>query len=168
MTRRFLTAEDVRHATERTIVVDAETIVTPQALDAAEAAGIDVRTEEGPWSEPTPDRGPDAQRAAARSSHLPEPEGAAQLSKSAIVTAVGINRPGVLADLAVAIAEQGANVLDVSQRIVGGYFHMILTVELSGATSFEDFQNRLQCMSNPDDFAVRVMNERVFRFMHRV
>jgi len=35
MARKFLTAEDVRHAGASEIVVDAETIVTPQALAAA-------------------------------------------------------------------------------------------------------------------------------------
>ncbi len=34
--------------------------------------------------------------------------------------------------------------------------------------SFGEFQQRLEGMGASDDFAVRVMNERVFRFMHRV
>ena len=34
--------------------------------------------------------------------------------------------------------------------------------------SFEEFKTALECLSCPDDFAVRVMNERIFRFMHRV
>ena len=172
MARRFLTAEDVRrHALEGggELSVDESTVVTPQARDAASSAGIAITTGTGPWREPVPDRGPDAARAATSLPHLPEPEDNPQLASSAIVTAVGRNRAGVLAEITAAIAELGANIHDVSQKVVEGYFHMILTVELGDVPGgFENFKTTLECLSCPDDFAVRVMNERVFRFMHRV
>ena len=170
MSRRFLTAEDVRREGAGTseIVVDETTVVTPQALEAAESLGVVIRSAAGTWSEPVPDRGPDARRATATLPHLPEPDANPSLAAGAIVTAVGRNRAGVLAELTAAIAQQGANVHDVSQKVVEGFFHMILTVELTGDGSFDDFKTTLECMGNPDDFAVRVMNERVFRFMHRV
>ena len=168
MSRRFLTAEDVLREASNEIMVDETTVVTPQALEAAEANGIQIRTNSGAWTEPAPDRGPDAARAAASLPHLPEPTENLSLATGAIVTAVGRNRSGVLAELTAAIATQGANVHDVSQKVIEGYFHMILTVELDGSVRFDDFKTTLECMGNPDDFAVRVMNERVFRFMHRV
>jgi ACT domain-containing protein len=168
VTRRFLTAEDVRRAGGPEIVVDETTVVTPQALEAAASAGIVVRTVSGPWSEPAPDRGPDAERAAAVLPHLPEPQDNPSLASCAIVTAVGHNRPGVLAELTAVIAAKGANVHDVSQKVIDDYFHMILTVELGSPAGFDDFKTTLECMGSPDDYAVRVMNERVFRFMHRV
>jgi len=165
MTRRFLTAEDVGRAQGSEILVEATTVVTPQALEAASAAGIQIRTSEGAWTEPEPDRGPDQRT---RHPHLPEPEDNPQLASSAVVTAVGVNRSGVLAELTAAIAQSGANVHDVSQKVVEGYFHMILTVQLDQVSSFEAFKSGLECMGKKDDFSVRVMNERVFRFMHRV
>ena len=42
----------------------------------------------------------------------------------------------------------------LSQEVVEGFFHIILTVELGGAT-FDHFKTALECMSQPDDFAVR-------------
>ena len=168
MSRRFLTAEDVRRAGGPEIVVDETTVVTPQAAEAARSAGIRIRGAGGPLAEPPPDRGPDAERAARSLPHLPEPADDPSLASTAIVTAVGRNRPGVLAALTAAIAESGGNVHDVSQKVVEGFFHMILTVEPAPGSSFEDLKTRLECMGSPDDFAVRVMNERVFRFMHRV
>lgn len=168
MTRRFLTAEDVARAGTSEIVVDESTVVTPQALEAAAAAGIAVVTRSGEWREPEPDRGPDARDAAASPSHLPEPEENPSLASTAIITAVGRNRAGVLAELTATIAERGGNVHDVSQKVFEGFFHIILTVELPPEASFDEFKTTLECMSSPDDFAVRVMNERVFRFMHRV
>ena len=66
------------------------------------------------------------------------------------------------------ISAEGGNVHDVSQRVIEGYFHMILTVEMTGGGGFEALKTRLECLGNPEDFAVSVMHERVFRFMHRV
>ena len=168
MARRFLTAEDVQRANAPEILVEEGTIVTPQALEAAVAAGVAIRTGAGSWKEPAPDRGPDAQVVRQRLPHLPEPHDNPALEATAIVTAVGKNRPGVLAAITAKVAEQHGNVFDVSQKVVEGYFHMILTVELEAGTSFEAFKTELECLSCPDDFAVRVMNERIFRFMHRV
>jgi ACT domain-containing protein len=168
MPRRFLTAEDVRRAGASEIVVEEGTVVTPQALEAAEQAGIVLRTGGGAWKEPLPDRGPDAETMPRRLPHLPEPHDNPALESTAIVTAVGKNRPGVLAAITAEIARQKGNVNDVSQKVVEGYFHMILTVELQPGASFEAFQTALQCLASPEDFAVRVMNERLFRFMHRV
>lgn len=168
MARRFLTSEDVASAREALILVDETTIVTPQALEAAASLGIAIRTQSGEWREPTPDRGPDAARAQAVLPHLPEPERDASLDSTAIVTAVGKNRAGVLAEITGAIAAEGGNVHDVSQKVVEGFFHMILTVEVPAPRSFEALKTRLECLGSPEDFAVRVMHERVFRFMHRV
>ena len=168
MPRRFLTAEDVRHANAAEIVVEEGTVVTPQALEAAEGAGILIRTGAGAWKEPAPDRGPDTETVTRRLPHLPEPHDNPTLESTAIVTAVGRNQPGVLAAITAKIAEQKGNVNDVSQKVVEGYFHMILTVELEPGASFDAFKTALECLSSPEDFAVRVMNERIFRFMHRV
>jgi len=168
--RRFLTAEDVRRANAAEIVVAEGTVVTPQAQEAAERAGVAIRvgTGGGAWKEPAPDRGPDAESTRQRLPHLPEPHDNPTLESTAIVTAVGKNRPGVLAAITAKVAEHGGNVFDVSQKVVEGYFHMILTVELEPGASFDAFKTALECLSCPDDFAVRVMNERIFRFMHRV
>ncbi len=168
--RRFLTVEDVHRegAQKKEILVDVGTLVTPQALEAAEAAGISIRTGEGKWTEPEPDRGPDAAGSRSHLPPLPEPEEGSALESAAIVTAVGRNRSGVLGQITTAIAEAGGNVHDVSQKVVEGFFHIILTVQLSEGASFEDFKTALECLSCPDDFAVRVMHERVFRFMHRI
>lgn len=168
MARRFLTAEDVRRAGAAEIVVEEGTIVTPQALEVAAAAGIAIRTGGGAWQEPRPDRGPDAEAMPKRLPQLPEPHDDPALESAAIVTAVGKNRPGVLATITAEIAKQRGNVNDVSQKVVEGYFHMILTVELEPGASFDAFKTALECLSCPDDFAVRVMSERIFRFMHRV
>jgi len=171
MPRRFITAEDVRRAEGGRIVVEPETVVTPQALEAARVAGVEIHGASGtPYVEPTPDRGPDAARATAALPHLGEPsEVEAAGGTGVVVTAVGKNRPGILAEITAALATARADVVNISQRTIDTYFHLVLTVSLDGAQgSFGDFKTAMECLGGTDDYVVRVMHERVFRFMHRI
>lgn len=170
MPRRFLTAEDVRRATTNELVVDEDTLVTPQALETAEASGVTIRGGTRAGSGAPPSRGPDAERAVYHLPHLPEPASESESGSvsSVMVTAVGRNRPGVLAELTKAIGHTGGSVHDISQRVVEGFFHLVMVVEFDDTTDFHTLATELQCLGGPDDYAVRVMHERVFRFMHRV
>ena len=172
MARRFLTVEDLRRLLERgaagEILVEEGTIVTPQALEEAQRSGIAIRSGVAVrYVEPAPDRGPDAESAQRTLPHLPEPVDEA-MGHGIVVTAVGKNRPGVLAEITGALAHVQANVLDISQKMIEGYFHMVVTVELPPGASFGDVKQTLECLGGPDDYVVRVMHERVFRFMHRI
>jgi len=168
MPRRFITAEDVRRASGE-LVVEEGTVVTPQALEAAAASGVVLRQAGGqPYAEPTPDRGPDASRAVHHVPHLPEPAGDSGGATGVVVTVVGRNRPGVLAEVTGALSASSADVRDISQRTLEGYFHLVLTVALTSGSEFEAFKQHMECMGGEDDYVVRVMHERVFRFMHRI
>jgi len=174
MARRFLTVEDLHRLCAkggtREISVEDDTIVTPQALEEASRLGVAIRSGTAErYVEPAPDRGPDAEIAQRTLPHLPEPadESLGQ-GHGVVVTAVGRNRPGVLAEITGALAQIGANVLDISQKMVEGYFHMVVTVELPPGAPFGEVKAKLECLGGPDDYIVRVMHERVFRFMHRI
>ncbi len=170
MARRYLTADDVRRLAPAggQIVVDEDTLATPHALAVAEELGIRIVTGTGgAYTEPTPDRGPDADRARRSLPNLPEPEDD-DTTTNAVITAVGRNRPGVLAEITAALAKSGASVHDISQKMIEGYFHMVLTVELPPGSRFSDLKQCMECLGSVDDYVVRVMHERVFRFMHRI
>lgn len=166
MPRRFLTADDVRRAQGGSIDVDPETLVTPQARELADELGVAIRSGGAAHQDPAPDRGPDAERARRTLPNLPEPD--PETPTGLIVTAVGKNRPGILNELTSALAEHGASVLNVSQAVMQEYFHIILMVEIAPGREFGALKTRLECLGGPEDYAVRVMHERVFRFMHRV
>lgn len=168
MTRRFITAEDVRRAGGE-LVVDEGTVVTPQALEAAAAAGVVLRRSGGQaYADPEPDRGPDADRAVHHLPHMPEPAADPEGRTGVVVTVVGQNRPGILAEVTGALAGAGADVRDISQRTLEGYFHLVLTVALTNPGEFEAFKQCMECLGGEEDYVVRVMHERVFRFMHRI
>ena len=168
MPRRFVTAEDVRRAGSGEILVDSETVVTPQALETAHAAGVTIRTASGDYAEPAPDRGPDVERAASALPHMPEPAGGVAGETGVVVTVVGKNRPGILAEVTGALGELEADVRDISQKTVDQYFQLVLLVVIPSGERFAHLKRHLQCMGGEDDYVVRVMHERVFRFMHRI
>jgi len=136
-------------------------------IAVARAAGVAIRTSAGPWTEPAPDRGPDAERAV-RASQLPEPQEETSAGTGVVITVVGRNRPGVLAELTHALAELHVNVDNISQRMIDDCFHLALVVTLPPETPFEVLKSSMECLGGADDYFVRVMHERVFRFMHRI
>jgi len=168
MARRFLTADDVRRCRERRLVVDPETVVTPQAREVAAEQSVEIVTADGPWSEPPPDRGPDTERGLRTLPHLPEPSPDRELGSTVVVTAVGRNRPNVLAEITHTIGELDGGVETVSQRVLDGLFHLILVVSLGPSSSFEELKRCLECLGGPDDYVVHVRDERVYRFIHRI
>ncbi len=169
MPKRFITAEDVARAGRGPLVVDANTVVTPQALLAAQAAGIQIQNSGGGnYQEPAPDRGPDAPIALQHLGRMPEPDRELGDNAGVVVTVVGKNRPGILGEITAALGEAGASVVDISQRTVDAFFHLVLTVELRGETDFAGLKDRLACLGGKDDYSVRMMHEGVFRFMHRI
>jgi len=46
--------------------------------------------------------------------------------------------------------------------------HTVFTCAVPDGSDFKSLKDTLQCLGGEDHFVVRVMHERVFRFMHRV
>ena len=49
--------------------------------------------------------------------------------KKTIITVVGNDRVGIIAKVCTYLAENGVNILDISQTIVQGYFTMMMIVD---------------------------------------
>ncbi|HEX5011812.1 MAG TPA: ACT domain-containing protein [Planctomycetota bacterium] len=157
MARRIVTAEDVLALPEggRLLATDDMT-VTSAARELARRRNITVV--EGAEAAAAP---ADAEQAAQAA-----PTGA---PGTIIVTAVGVNRPGVLSELTSAIGQLHGDIQDVSQRITGGWFNAILVVDIKrSGQSFAAFREALKGLSQPRDYVVTVIDERVFTAMHRL
>ena len=67
----------------------------------------------------------------------------ANVSK-AVVSVLGVDRRGIIAKVSHVLFERGSNILDISQTILGGYFNMIMIVDITKlAIPFGDFVTRL-------------------------
>ncbi len=83
------------------------------------------------------------------------------------MTAYGHDTPGVLAALTAELSAEGANVLDVSQKILQGYFTLVLVADFPTGADLGAARDRLAARG--DAFGVRVLlqHEELFEAMHR-
>ena len=85
----------------------------------------------------------------------------------AVITVVGKDMVGILARVSAACAEMNANVLEVTQSILEGYFCMVMVVDISKMDAGIDGLDSKLKAAVPD-MVVHVMHEDIFNSMHRI
>lgn len=86
-----------------------------------------------------------------------------------VITVLGANKPGILAGITRAIADANVNVEDVSQKIMGDLFALMMMTDFSSAScSFENFQSHMQDVADQLKVKIFIQHEDVFRFQHRL
>lgn len=86
----------------------------------------------------------------------------------AIVTAFGHDKPGILAGVTNVVSGAGCNILDVSQRIMQGYFTLIMLADVSAMRqSIGELQQQLNDVGQQIGVRVMVQHEDLFEKMHR-
>ena len=87
----------------------------------------------------------------------------------AIVTVIGKDKPGIIAKVSAKLFEYGANILDISQSIIGEYFAMIMLVEMDNTDKkFLEMSDALKEMGNKENLVIQAMHEDIFNSMHRI
>ena len=85
----------------------------------------------------------------------------------AVITVIGKDMVGILARVSTACAEMSANVLEVTQSILDGYFCMVMIVDISKMDAgIEGLDSKLK-LAVPD-MVVHVMHEDIFNSMHTI
>lgn len=85
----------------------------------------------------------------------------------AVVTVIGKDMVGILAKVSTACAEKNANVLEVTQSILDGYFCMVMVIDISKLSCELDVLKSFISESVPD-MVIHVMHEDIFNSMHRI
>ena len=86
-----------------------------------------------------------------------------------IITSTGRNQKGIVARVTTRIAELGGDLVDISQTLVGGYFTMILVVDVSTlAVPYERFQEEVQAVIRELGCQVMIIHEGVLSSFNRV
>lgn len=89
--------------------------------------------------------------------------------RRAVLTTTGRNRPGIVARIATAIADQGGDIVDISQTLVGDYFTMLLIVDIGDLrVPFADFQTALKQVASELGIQAILMHEDLVTSLHRV
>ena len=86
-----------------------------------------------------------------------------------IITVVGKDTVGIIAKVCTYLAENGVNILEISQTIVSGYFNMMMITDMSGAKkSFADVSNEMDKLGEEIGVAIKCQREEIFEKMHRI
>lgn len=87
----------------------------------------------------------------------------------AIVTVIGKDRVGIIADVTTLLAQYGVNVLDISQTVLQEYFTMIMLVDAAQCTvPFADLARTLDEAGTQRGLQIRAQREDIFNAMHRI
>ena len=87
----------------------------------------------------------------------------------AVITVTGKDSVGIIAKVATACAEFGANIVDISQSVLSDYFAMIMLAELDGMTvDFSAFADGMKAAGEAAGVDIRVMHEDIFNSMHKI
>ena len=74
----------------------------------------------------------------------------------AIITVVGKDTVGIIAKVCTYLADNGVNVLDISQTIVSGFFNMMMIVDMADA------------LGEKIGVSIKCQREEIFEKMHRI
>jgi len=92
-----------------------------------------------------------------------------QKSNRAIVTVLGQDRVGIIAGVTGVLAGYNVNILDIRQTIMQEFFTMMMLVDLEGATiDFSALAAALDAKGQELGVQVRIQQEDIFRYMHRI
>ena len=86
-----------------------------------------------------------------------------------ILTAFGLNKPGIVAGVTKALGDSDCDIEDLSQRIMGDFFTMIMIVDISNSPKdLKDIQELMANVAASLKIKIYLQHEDVFRYMHRV
>ena len=88
--------------------------------------------------------------------------------KRTIITVVGKDTVGIIAKVCTYLAQNGVNILDISQTIVQGYFNMMMIVDTGNVKSFENLSHELEQIGEEIGVVIKCQNEEIFDRMHRI
>ncbi|MCC2826497.1 ACT domain-containing protein [Laedolimicola ammoniilytica] len=88
--------------------------------------------------------------------------------KRSIITVVGKDTVGIIAKVCTYLAENGVNILDISQTIVQGYFNMMMIVDTGKVESFEKLTSELAALGEEIGVVIKCQQEEIFDKMHRI
>ena len=86
-----------------------------------------------------------------------------------IITVVGKDAVGIIAKVCTYLAENKANILDISQTIVQEYFNMMMIADMKNATkSFSEISDQLDALGEQIGVTIKCQKEEIFEKMHRI
>ena len=86
----------------------------------------------------------------------------------AVITVTAKDAKGIIAKVSAKCFEFDANIVDISQSVVGEYFAMIMLVEFVKGTDFGTFVDAMKVLGEQNNLVIQTMHEDIFNSMHRI
>ncbi len=87
----------------------------------------------------------------------------------AIITVIGTDKVGIIAEVSRVLAENQVNILDISQTIMQDMFTMIMLVDVSKSKiAFSVLSDTLSSLGDALGLSIRIQHEDLFNSMHRI
>ncbi len=85
----------------------------------------------------------------------------------AVITVIGKDNVGIIAKVTNLLADNGINVLDISQTIMQEMFTMIMMVDMKDK-KVSDIASGIKEIEETMNLSIHVQHEDIFNLMHRV
>ncbi len=90
-------------------------------------------------------------------------------SSRVILTSFGLNHPGIVAGVTKALGDANCDIQDLSQKILGDFFTMIMVIDISASQKdLKEIQEEMNKIAEQLKIKIYLQHEDVFRYMHRI
>lgn len=90
-------------------------------------------------------------------------------TRKVVISVLGTDKKGIIAQVSRILYENDANILDISQTIVSGLFSMILIADVSSeACSFDALKTELDALGDRIGVQIRTQRSEIFEAMHQI
>lgn len=87
----------------------------------------------------------------------------------AIISVLGGDRPGIIAEISGCLYRHNLNILDITQTILSGYFTMVMMIDLAGMNvSYAEMTAALNELGEKLGLEIRMQRSEIFDAMHRL
>lgn len=87
----------------------------------------------------------------------------------AVITVLGKDTVGILSKVSTACAEEGVNIIEVTQSVMQDLFAMIMLAEIDNSkVSFDILTKKLDKVGEDMGMKIHVMHEDIFNSMHKI
>ena len=86
-----------------------------------------------------------------------------------VVSVIGKDTVGIIADVSAICSECNANIVDITQSVLQDMFVMVMLTEIKDINcSFQEYSDKMKKLGEDRNLDIRVMHEDVFNSMHRI
>lgn len=87
----------------------------------------------------------------------------------AVITVIGEDKVGIIAKVTGVLAEDGINILDISQTILNNYFTMIMITDISKMSiNFKELNSKLSELGTQIGVTIKIQHQDIFNAMHKI